>query len=375
MDDSVWPLPVDTKLRLRFGGTIKYTDRYIELERGRARATLSDGGSLASRNFSRPVEYDQFFGTFDRRTRASLGRLIDTGGPALSALDDSLPAALDDTPPAFAEVEAAFRELGGDQPALDRLARSTDAVVDAVRRSTPSLADLVSNAAATFNAVASEATALRRTLAETPSTLGATRRILAQADGTLARAATLTRAAAPGVSRLRGVTTPLADVLGAIKRVSPEGTRTLKTLRRAAPDLDEFLDRTTKLMPQIGSIGRQGAKQLACVRPYSPEIAGFFSNWGPGAWGNSDGKDTYLRGQLGTFPFPDALPFDTKTFTRLFPHITMPFPRPPGDLAHQPWYQPRCGVDQRAYDPTAFDTGRSPSRGSARSSRVKGRTR
>jgi hypothetical protein len=137
-----------------------------------------------------------------------------------------------------------------------------------------------------------------------------------------------------------------------VLRVGPDAQRALATTRAAGPDLDAFLDRARTLMPSLRDIGRQGATQLACIRPYSPEIAGFLSTWGPGAFGSSDGKDTYLRATLGTFPFPDALPFGSGTLTRLFP-VTMAFPRPPGDLAGQPWYQPGCGVDASAYDADA----------------------
>jgi ABC-type transporter Mla subunit MlaD len=352
LDDEIWPLPVDTKMHLRFGGTIKFTDRYLELRRGRARATIPEDGVLPARSFTRPVEFDEFFATFDRPTRRSLERTLDAGGPALHSARTALPAALRDAPAGLREVEGVFADLGDDPRALQTLARSADAVVHAVRRADPGVGALVSGAAGTFDAVARESQALRATLDAAPGTLASTRRVLAQADGTLARAGTFTRRAAVGVRRLRGVTRPLAGVLGTVLRVGPDAQRALATTRAAGPDLDAFLERARTLMPGLASIGRQGATQLRCIRPYSPEIAGFFSTWGPGAFGSSDGKDTYLRASLGTFPFPDALPFGSGTFTRLYP-VKMAFPRPPGDLAGQPWYQPECGVDASAYDADA----------------------
>src|SRR5581483_391599 len=36
IQDSAWPLPTDTVLTLRMGGTIKYTDRFVEVARGHA---------------------------------------------------------------------------------------------------------------------------------------------------------------------------------------------------------------------------------------------------------------------------------------------------------------------------------------------------
>jgi ABC-type transporter Mla subunit MlaD len=365
LDDSVWPLPADSRLQLRFGGTIKYTDRYLELRRGRSATMLSEGGQMPAASFQRPVEFDQFFGTFDRPTRASLQALLDRGGPAFADARHALPAALDAAPPAYREVAEAFRGVGGDSVALDTLVRSGDSVVDAIHRADPGLASLVADAATTFDSLANESRALQQTLAQTPATLVTTRRVLARADGTLVRADRLARDSGRGVARLRKLTGPLAQVLDSVVQISPDARRTLATARAAGPDLDALLNRTTDLMPALGSVTREGAKQLACIRPYTPEIAGFFSNWGPGAWGSSDGKDTYVRGQLGFFPFPNAMPFGTSTFTSLYPQFKLRFPRPPGDLAGQPWYQPDCGIDGSSYDPGSDpESARTAARGS-----------
>jgi ABC-type transporter Mla subunit MlaD len=352
LDDEAWPVPSDSAVELRFGGTIKYSDRYLELARGRSSSVFADGAVLPPGRFSRPVEFDRFFGTFDTTTRRDLNRFIDNGGRSLARIRSSLPDALEQTPPALEAVDAALGDLGADPQALGALVRSSEAVVDAVHRAAPGLSDAVAGAAVTFDAVADEADALRRTLAETPGTLAATRAFLARADTTLRRATTFAADAAPGIGRLRALTGPLAATLATVDRVAPDAIRTLRTVRASGPALDTFLTRTAMLLGPLGSVGRQVAKQVSCIRPYAPELAGFFSTWA-GAWGDSDGKDTYLRAQFGTYPFPNTLPYDTATLTSLYPQVKMAFPRPPGDLAGRPWFQPRCGIDERAYDPAA----------------------
>lgn len=353
LDDSVWPLPADSELELRFGGTIKYTDRYIELRRGDARGTVPEGGLLPASSFSAPAEYNSFFNTFDRSTRANLTATLDNGGPALRAAAKPFSAALRDAPPALAEIQQTFEELGGDPASLETLTRSASSVVDAIHRSQPGIGPLVSGAAETFDAVARESRAVRDTLAEAPATLAAARTLFARADGTLARVGRFSQDAGPGIARLGEVTSPLAQTLATVIRVAPDVRSALATARRAGPDLDRFLARLRSIMPTLGSVGSQAATQLACIRPYSPEIAGFFSTWGPGAFGSSDGRDTYLRAQLGFYPFPNALPFGVARLTELYPQVKTAFPRPPGDVAGQPWYQPRCGSGPAAYDPTS----------------------
>jgi ABC-type transporter Mla subunit MlaD len=353
LDDDVWPLPVDSRLQLRFGGTIKYTDRYLELRRGRSRSTVRDGGLLPTGAFTAPAEFDELFDRFDPPVRNDLRSVLDRGGPALQAARATLPAALDDAPPAFDEVRAVFDDIGGDSRTLDALTRSSDRVVAAIRRADPGVGRLVSGAAVTFHTVARESRALQTALTETPGALQATRALLDRAGGTLTRLGTFSQEAAPGVHRLRQAAGPLTGFLDRAIRVGPAAEQTLRTARSLGPDLDPFLDRARALMPDLESIGRQGASQLRCIRPYAPDIAGFFSTWGPGAWGDSDGTDTYLRAEFGPVAFPNAVPFDSATVTRLYPQIKMAFPRPPGDIAGQPHFVPACGIDASAYDAAA----------------------
>jgi phospholipid/cholesterol/gamma-HCH transport system substrate-binding protein len=314
---------------------------------------VPEGGLLPPSSFSSTAEYNSFFNTFDQSTRANLKATLDNGGPAFRAAAEPFSAALRDAPPALAEIQRTFEQLGGDPASLETLTVSASSVVDAIHRSQPGIGPLVSGAAQTFDAVARESRAVRDTLAETPATLAAARTVLARAEGTLARVGRFSQNAAPGIARLDELTSPLAETLGTVIRVAPEARRTLATARRAGPDLDQFLARLRSIMPALGSVGSQAATQLACIRPYSPEIAGFFSTWGPGAFGSTDDRDTYLRAQLGFYPFPNTLPFGVARLTELYPQVKFAFPRPPGDVAGQPWYQPRCGIGPGAYDPTS----------------------
>jgi hypothetical protein len=353
LDDDVWPLPVDSQLQLRFGGTIKYTDRYLELRRGRSTATVRAGGTLPAGAFTAPAEFDELFDLFDPPARRDLRSMLDRGGPALQAARTTLPAALRDAPPAFDEVRAVFDDIGGDSRTLDALIRSSDRVVAAVRRADPGVGTLVSDAATTFEAVGRESEALQAALAEMPGALQATRVLLDRAGGTLARVGAFSEEAAPGVQRLRQAVGPLTGFLDRAIHVGPAAERTLRTAREVGPDLDPFLGRARALMPDLTSIGRQAAGQLRCIRPYAPDIAGFFSTWGPGAWGDSDGTNTYLRAEFGPVAFPNTVPFDSTTVTRLYPQIKMAFPRPPGDIAGRPNFLPACGIDASAYDTAA----------------------
>jgi hypothetical protein len=142
-------------------------------------------------------------------------------------------------------------------------------------------------------------------------------------------------------------------VLGTLVQVGPDARDTLATARRATPALNPLLRKATAQLPQVESIGRQAAEQLSCLRPYSPEIASFFSNWGDFASG-TDGRDKFFRANV-LVPTPVATnvsPYNSAEALKLFPGTVYGFPRPPGQAAGQPWFQPQCGVGPDTLDAT-----------------------
>ncbi|MCW2854385.1 MAG: hypothetical protein JWM84_4049, partial [Nocardioides sp.] len=104
LDDRVWPLPADSRMQLRTGGTIKFTDRHIDLRPGTSRRVLREGGTLPAGRFTVPVEFDELFGTFDAKTRRGLRATLDTGGAVLGRAKEELGATLDAAPPAVRQA-------------------------------------------------------------------------------------------------------------------------------------------------------------------------------------------------------------------------------------------------------------------------------
>src|SRR5213596_3706741 len=69
-DGHYWPLPRDSRVDIRLGGTASFSMQYLLLRRGKDTAhTIPDGGQLASANFKVPVEVDTLLSMFDTRLR------------------------------------------------------------------------------------------------------------------------------------------------------------------------------------------------------------------------------------------------------------------------------------------------------------------
>lgn len=352
-DEKVWPLPRDTHLTLRYGGTIAYIARYIDLRRGSDPGPpIADGGTLAARNVTVPVEVDDVVNTFDRGTQRDLRSSLDAAGPALGHAGRHVHRALAVTPPALGEASGLFEDVGAHPAALRDLVDYTSRVVRSAEAADPKLGPLLTGTAATLDAIAGRSTQVEQTLRQLPATLQVARRTLRRANPTLRSVDALTTRLAPGVRSIIGVTPELDRTLTTLTEVGPDAAATLATARRAAPGVTTLANRATTLMPDLRSTLTQAARQLACVRPYTPEIAGFASTWDSFA-AAGDGKDRYARLFFGAYPFPNATPLTVPQAAKVYPGAfeSYGFPRAPGANAGQPWYQPDCGVTAAGADP------------------------
>ncbi|MHB8693259.1 MAG: MlaD family protein [Solirubrobacteraceae bacterium] len=362
LGDSAWPVPVGSTMLLRWGGTVNFGDRYLQLQLARrAGAVYQDGAVFPARDFAVPVEFDTLLRVFNTRTRASLRDFLGQASAAALADRRALARALDAAPPALTQADFVLRDLDAQEQAVSTTILSGDRVLGAVQAANPGLKTLLDAAAGTFSAIADQAGSLQQTLSGAAATLTNVRDTLRQANGTLLAAQTLSQRIAPGVTQVRATAQPLDQVLVTLRHVGPDAEATLNSAGAAAPYLTPLLTKLTVLSPELQSIGRQAVTNLKCIRPYTPDIVSFFTNWGD-LFSNPDTKDEIIRAQVQNYgpAFSNASFYNTAQAAKLFPGLTYGFPRPPGYNAAQPWYLPQCGAGRDAVNP-AHDTEIRPS--------------
>jgi phospholipid/cholesterol/gamma-HCH transport system substrate-binding protein len=354
VEDRAWPLPQGTRFTIRWGGTASFSNRHVLVTPGPAgNPPLADGATIPARDFVAPVEVDQLLATFDAKARRDLKSFVNRSGVALDRSRGELRAVLQRAPGAVDQAAHVMGDVVADRSALDVAVRKADRVVDAVRRADPELGRLVQGAAGTFDAIADKQGRLRTTLQRLPAALEQTQRTLGRADGTLTRAGALARRLGPGGKELRAAAGPVDDVLASVQSIAPDARSTLATVRQATPDLNALLQRATTLAPQLGSLGDGAVENLQCIRPWTPEIVGLLMTWGDFmSW--NDRNDKVLRATVQNF-LPanfNSVPYTPAQAKKLYPQLRYGFPRPPGYLAGQPWYQPQCGAGPDAVDPS-----------------------
>jgi ABC-type transporter Mla subunit MlaD len=346
LNDAVWPLPADSVLTLRMGGTIKYTDRFIAIAKGRAQSSLADNAYLPAGQFVVPVEYASLFNVFDGPTRASLRSLFANGGPTFQAAAKPLRSALNVAPPVLTNASAVFADLGYDQQALSTLVSSTAQVTKAVADSNPGLRTLIDGAAGTFSSVASQSTQLKQIVQGGAPWMHIQGILYYHLAREIPQIAQLAERLRPGANQLDQLAAPLNSTLQEIVNVEPTAVHTLQTVTKSGPSLDSFLTKArTELLPQLASAGNQAATELNCIRPYTPEIVNTLQGWG--GWQSNGLNQPHMKlfhALASLLPFPGNMPINTQQLSQILPGLTVNVPAAPGLSWNQPWYQPQCGI-------------------------------
>jgi phospholipid/cholesterol/gamma-HCH transport system substrate-binding protein len=346
IDNSVWPLPQGTKLQLRWGGTVSFVNRYILMTRGpNGNPPITENGAMPPSSFTSPVEFDSLINTFTGPTRAGLKAFLNNAGITFKTAAPALRRAIDAAPAALTQTSSVLQDLDANEAALNTLVRSGAQVVDSVHRADPGIQPLVTGAATTFAAIASRSQQLASTLQTAPGTLAQTRTTLAAAQPTLNLARQVTAKIAPGITQIQRIAAPLDNLLVTLRGVAPDAISALDATSQATPSLNPLLVKATHVMPQLQSIGSQSVTSLDCVRPYTPDIIAFASDWADFLSG-VNGQDHYFRAQVQTLvPAPfNAMPYNSAQMKKLMPWVSYVFPPPPGYAAGQPWFLAQCNA-------------------------------
>lgn len=201
-------------------------DMTIDVDPGGPRAPrLGEDDVLGVERATPSVNLDEVLATLDEDTRAWATSLVQAGGRALKDRGAALRQVLRASAPTLKATRRLTAVTAARRRELARVVSRLRDLSGAVAREDRALGRLVSSGAATFEALASEDTALRAGLQGLPPTL-------AQADAALEALRPLARDAGPALDRLLPTARTLPATLRAVDRLSRDGTPALRELER-----------------------------------------------------------------------------------------------------------------------------------------------
>ena len=351
LKEGAWPLPRTTVARLRWGGTVSIAARYVELVPGGGRARLADGDVIPRSQTVAPAEFDDMYRIFDRATRPHVRDLVADLGDTLREHEPDVQMALRRAPGALDAGRDVINELGADRHALRELVRTGAAATSAIAARDDDLRNLFRDAAATFDELADHTTASRASLARLPRALRVTRDGLARLDRSIPGLDALLTDIAPGARRLPALAASLRGTVDALGRTAPLATRALRQASAASPSITRLLNDGTPFARQVTRVTGPLAPLVGCMRPYAPEIAGFFSVWN-GFTSRYGVNGHVARALVKSQPVSQGTSMSAAEAIKAFPQLSYAFPRPPGQNVGQPWLQPQCGAGEDALDAT-----------------------
>jgi phospholipid/cholesterol/gamma-HCH transport system substrate-binding protein len=303
VDAAYAPLREGTRAVIRSTSLSGIANRYIALTPGpnNARA-LEEGSVLTTASTTDIVDLDQLFNTLDPKARKSLQQVIKGSAEQFKGKGDKANQAAKYFNPTLSTTRTLINEINRDTRTLERFivdgAKATSAL--AARRG--ELTDLVTNANNAAEGIATENEAFSQTLAELPTTLRRGNSTFVNLRATLKDLDVLVDESKPATKRLAPMLRELRPLVAGARPT----IRDLRTaIRRPGPNND--LVELTRKQPRLAQVGspalknttkalRRSTPVLDFVRPYTPDLVGWFRDFGQGA-ANYDANGHYARVQ------------------------------------------------------------------------------
>jgi phospholipid/cholesterol/gamma-HCH transport system substrate-binding protein len=333
-DEAVTPLRRGTIAALRAPGLSSGAGKFVDLRipSGPPREPIEDGGVLGPSETSSSVDVDQFFSTFDPRTREGLRKVVTGSARMTEGRSEEANEGWRYLNPSLVASERLFRELGGDREVLHRF------LVDSAKLSTDlaerreDLTSLVDGLADTMGTLASRDAALTRSVEQLPPFLRRANTTFVNLRATLGDLDLLLADAKP-------VTPKLRRTLAELRPFAREAVPTLRDLAALTrrPGKDNDLVELLESVPPLRDIAvreaeRNGARRpgsfptsaaaftsarepLSFLRPYAVELTGWFDDFGHSgiydAYGNASRVATVASpfATIGSqlLPVPESL--------------------------------------------------------------------
>jgi virulence factor Mce-like protein len=242
LQTSVKPLPVDSTVLVRSRSALGL--KYVEITKGHARRGFEDG-SVVSLGHAKPhpVEFDEFLGTFDDKTRQASRTNLNEFGDALAGRGLDLNIAIHDFNPLLRYLGPVMTNLADRRTHLVRLLQALDRTAAEVAPVAETQAALFRNLDSTFGAISSVRGDYQQSITNAPPSLDAAIKNLPPQRPFLVNSTGLFRELKPGVRALGTAAPTLADAFelgtGSLRRSVAFNRRlkpTFAALERFAAD-------------------------------------------------------------------------------------------------------------------------------------------
>jgi phospholipid/cholesterol/gamma-HCH transport system substrate-binding protein len=314
VDEPYAPLHAGTTAQIRSGSLSGVANRFIALSPGpNSGRKLDDGSTLGLASTTAPVDLDALFNTLDPKTRKALQKVIQGSADQYRGKGKTANEALKYFNPALSTTSRLVNELDRDQQSLEDFVVYTAKASTALAERRGDLSSLVANANTTSAAIGSESESLNRALIALPKTLRRANTTFVDLRSTLGDLDKLVDASKP-------VAPKLAPFFRELRPLVTDARPTIKDLRTliSRPGEGNDLIDLLRKQPRLTEVAkptfrhtiaglRQGTPVLQFIRPYAPDLIGWFRDFGQST-ANYDANGHFARISplIGAFQLTDT---------------------------------------------------------------------
>jgi phospholipid/cholesterol/gamma-HCH transport system substrate-binding protein len=295
------PLHAGTTAQIRSGSMSGVANRFIALTPGPNSAPkLDDGATLGAGSTTGEVDLDQLFNTLDPKTRKSLQEVIRGSADQYRGQGAKANEALKYFNPALTSTSRLVNELDRDQQALTDFIAYTARATTALAERRDDLSGIVGNGNRTTAAIGSESESLNRALKVLPGTLRKASTTFVNLRSTLDDLDQLVDASKPVAPQLA----PFFRQLRPLVKDAQPTVRDLQSLISRPGTGNDLID-LLRRQPRLTQIAtptfkhsikglREGSPVMEFIRPYAPDLIGWFRDFGQST-ANYDANGHYAR--------------------------------------------------------------------------------
>jgi phospholipid/cholesterol/gamma-HCH transport system substrate-binding protein len=317
-DSAYTPLPHGTHAQIRSQSLSGIANRYVDLALPTTNTTqkIASGGTIGQADTTSEVDLDQLFNTLDKPTVSHLQEVIRGFARSYDGVGAKANRGFYYLNPFLSTSRRVFGELNSDQANLEGLVVDGASLMNTLDQKSPEISSLVANLNGMLGTIGSEQSSLASAVGQLPD-------FMRQFNTT----AVNLRAALDDVQPLVNYTRPVARKLKPftkrLRGFARDAVPTVKGLNGIinSPGQNNDLIELTRLQDPLAQIGvgpvdRNGASrpgalpasadslrdsltQLSTLRAYSPELTGWFDDFGhsgfPDAFGGIGRISTTLN--------------------------------------------------------------------------------
>ncbi len=297
------PLHEGTTAVIRATSLSGIANRYVSIAPGANSEPEIPGGTLIpSTETTTPVDIDQLFNTFDRRTRDGLAEFIQGQAVVYTGNEKEANAAYKYLAPGLQSTTRLLEELTRDEQTFSEFLASGSSVLGAIAERRDDLAALTSNANQALGAIAAENEAFDRSLVALPPALRQANTTFVNLRAALGDLTPLIEVTGESTKDLEPFLVSLATVADKSVPVFSDVSKVLH-LDGPANDLVDTLGAlpgaekaaANSVPAQIKALD-DSQQNIAQLRPYTPDLLAFLGRFGQ-ATSNYDANGHYLRVQ------------------------------------------------------------------------------